>query len=266
MKSPPPTARYRSNLEVPDLEPAFPFAREMSPAVYRTAQAHTVLCDPEIFDRCGYATHDECAVLAHVARATAKPGKPNPWAEIGAHTGWTTAHLALHASHVAAVEPEFCSPVYNKTRDPMRFLVRFEQNLERAAKIARQGFVRPYPMKSATFWGATPDHVGFSGVFVDGEHEPPFPEEDAKLLLPHLLDDCAVVFHDALSPHVQAGVKVLTDAGFRWRAYRTPQMLAVCWRGNIVPPLHAPDPAFDWDGWLKSIRFGAGLPRETLFV
>jgi predicted O-methyltransferase YrrM len=230
---------------------AFVHASEIDPSIFANPQGHIVLHDPEIFDRCGYATADEGSVLLACARRM-----PGTWIEIGGHTGWTAAHIA-QAQDVTLIslDPEFSHATFNKTGDPTRFRGRFKENIQRCGLADR---VISVGKRSEEFLPGF-DKCKFDGAFVDGEHEPPFPAEDAGMLLPHMKDDCVVAFHDALSPHVQDGVRVLLDAGFNWRLYLTAQLLAVCWRGEFQPPMHVPDPSFGWADWIKSIGFDRAL-------
>lgn len=233
----------------PNLLPAFPNAQEMDPRIYRNAAGHTVLHDPEIFDRIGFATVDECCLLYECAGQVG-----GLWAEIGSFVGWTTAHIAASGADVIAVEPELAHAGYNHTGSVEKFNERFFGNLERAGVDDR---VTPWCTRSDEFFAGNKDTL--DGCFIDGEHEPPFPENDARMLLPHLDADCCVVFHDALGPSIQAGIRVLVDAGFKWRLYRTAQLMAVCWRGHFTPPFHDPDPTFGWDQWIGSIKFDRQL-------
>lgn len=257
------TTRYRSNLRTPDFEPAFVHAREMDPNVYSNPMKHTILCDPEVFGRCGYATHDEAAILAHCVQRVTE-GHPNPesvenaWAEIGSHTGWTTAHIGIAATRIAAIDPEYSQPVFNNTGAAEQFARRFDDNIERVHRTYPLGRVNRYGVKSSDFFksdAAWPKPASFDGVFVDGEHEPPFPLEDAKMIVPFLKERAVVVFHDCLSSVVREGVKHLRSLGFQHKVYDTPQIVIVCWRGDYTPPNHTPDPNFDWARWKRSIGF-----------
>lgn len=249
---PEPTKRYRSNIRTPrDLEPAFQHAIEMS--TYRNPPGHTVLCDPEFFLGCGYATHDEAALLYEIARR----GPSEPWLEIGGHTGWTAAHLALADRGVVSLDPEYSRPGFNYTKDPARFLARAEQNVREAGL---DGLVTFVGKKSAEYADEFEGEEEFGGVFVDGEHEPPFPLRDAEIALRFLrLDTKIVVFHDAVGRPVQAAIRFLIDKGFKFRLYRTPQYLGVCWSGNFEPPDHDPDPTFDFDRYLANTKFDREL-------
>lgn len=252
-----PSVTYRSNVSAPDLEPCFERARDMTK--YRNAPGHRILCDPDLFAGCGYVTHDEAAILYRTASRIG-----GRWLEIGSHTGWSTAHIALGASTVYALEPEFIRPVFNDRKDPAVFFKVFSDNIARVrAAYPSLAPVDPIPHLSQNvlpLW----DGPKFSGCFIDGEHMPPFPQRDAEMLLPHLAADAVVVFHDVLGEPVQDGVKHLVDHGFSWRLYRTPQLLAVCWRGRFTPIDHTPDPAFDWAAFVSHLRVHAriGVPEQ----
>ncbi len=53
--------------------------------------------------------------------------------------------------------------------------------------------------------------------------------------LPHMAPDAMVVFHDLVSPHVTAGLKVMKDAGWNIELFNTVQILGIAWRGNVSP-------------------------------
>ena len=269
-----PTVAYRSNLMCRDYTPCFPHAREMDPAVYRNPQGHTVLCDPEIFPRCGYMTHDEGAVLANIVRRVEESrGVRRRWLEIGSHTGWSGAHIAPSCIGLVAVEPEFLHSVYNQTGSPAVFAGRFVDNMRRCGLPDDRVVMVPKKFEDAHADLLEEALTGsvFAGAFIDGEHEAPYPENDAKMAV-QLLDTeypVAVVFHDVLAPSVQAGVQVFIDAGFRWRLYYTPQLMAVCWRDgakNKMPdmPVHRRDPSFDWDAWVGGpVRMNLDLRTQS---
>lgn len=245
---------YRSNIACPSLAAAFPYAKPINPG---NTMKHVSLCDPELFPGCGYATHDEAAIIS----ACVLPGSNA--LEIGSHTGWTTAHIALRAHQLTALDPEYGSASFNLTKDHELFLHRTKNNLARMKKIHHDSTctIALYGEKSQDFIARYAAEK-FDFVFIDGEHEPPFPENDAKLVLPHLADNAVVVFHDFMGWPVQMGVKYLVSQGFRFRFYKTPQFLAVCWRGMFVPPDHTPDPLFDWDNHMNrtlNIRIQGGV-------
>lgn len=253
---------YVSNIPGPDVRPYFkhaiPYKSHPNPA------HHLVLCDPELSAGCGYVSRDEGAILWECARRTlglVPAGATARIVEIGSHTGWSTAHLAAHEGvHVDAIEPEFSRVAFNATGSPLQFLNRCRANLEAWGVLDR---VTPHGTTSQEFLPQQPSG-GYVGAFVDGEHEPPFPANDAAMVIPRMAESCFIAFHDVLGWPVQNGVKVCIDAGFKWRLYKTPQLMAVCWRGDFVPPDHTPDPLFNWDNWInRSLRFEIDLDTQS---
>lgn len=238
---------YRG-IECPDLTHHFPHAVPME----STGLApHVRLCDPDINDQCGYMTHDEAAILYNLALAC-----PGEWLEIGSHTGWSTAHIAYAGCHVTGLDPEYKTPVYNKTKDPVFFRSRTTSNLSRChAKTSLVG------EKSQDFFlKRSFTDPCYDGACIDGEHEPPFPVGDAMLVFPHLKETCAVFFHDTLGWPVQNGIRIFTDEGFKFRLYRTSQLVGVCWRGDVTPPDHIGDPNVAWPLILKNtVKFPEDL-------
>jgi len=275
------TSIYRSNLSCPDFQPKFAHAK---PLAHVNACQHTVYGDPSLFEACGYCTHDEAAILFTLASALR-----GPWLEIGSHTGWGTVHLAAPGNPVIALEPEFKTARYNRTADASVFFRRFRQNVSEClgahaveplqdriedinvffenVVLHREptALVQPHGEGS---WDCMPQlalrlNGRFAGIFVDGEHEPPFPLVDAMLAAPLLAENSFTVFHDAIGSPVVAGALWLSNwlktrnRRTRTRRFRTPQFLTVVASGTAVDVLndikHDPDPAFDWDRYDKQI-------------
>ena len=86
----------------------------------------------------------------------------------------------------------------------------------------------------------------FTGVVIDGDHEPGKPLEDAKNAMRHLADTGVILFHDGLGRPVREAVTWLLDQGFKARVYWTPHVVFACWRGDFTPPEHDADPRIDW--------------------
>lgn len=205
---------YHSNLVAPDLAPQF---RLRNPPMQMLG--HDVPSDPDFWPDCGYLTHDEAAILYHWALAL-----PGPWVDIGARLGWSTAHIAVSGNVVFAVEPE----LYLDT-----FFQRFSDNMrESSTRVGR------CPCKSKDV--LLPQ--GIVGALIDGDHDDPNPFNDAQLLFPRMAARCAILFHDYMGPSVWGAAKALVQQGFRYRVYWTPNMMCVCWRGDIEPVEHRPDP------------------------
>ena len=222
--------KYRSNLRCPDLEPAFAHAFSEPYGC-----GHDVMRDRDFQPGCGYMHHDEAAILYHVAKAVG-----GDWIEIGTHTGWSAAHVALGASSVAGIDPQLSKP---------DFWARTNENLTAAGVRER---VQLWPVTSAEFFASyVASHV--DGVVVDGCHTAPAPLEDARMALKALKPRGAVVFHDCVGSPVFDGVQYLVNNGFKFRVYNTPQRLTACWRGDIEMPFHIPDPAIDWAVWRERV-------------
>lgn len=240
--------RFRSNLsrDIVDLEPAF---RHAVPVESSDPNAHTVLCDPSLFSGCGYATHDEAGILAAIAGATFQIPRlrDRRWLEIGSHTGWTAAHIALSGHGVLALEPEYRWVGHNDTKSPAAFYNRAVENLCNAglrSHVALVGMPSTHLLETPGMY-ALPEHA-FAGVFIDGNHSSPFPLEDAKIAERFVDYDGVVVFHDVIGEPIQEGVRYLLGRGWCLRLYRTPQVLACLWRPTspFVPPVHEADPYY----------------------
>lgn len=175
-----------------------------------------------IYKQCGMWTHDEAAILFHVAMLCGSRG----WVDIGAHTGWTTAHIG--ASNVAtfAVEPMLSVKA---------FWDRFDEN------HPRQGPSKVFPQRSAQFFASTSRGWYCSGFVIDGDHEPGKPLEDAQNAAKHLAPTGVIMLHDGTGQPVQEAVQWLIQQGFQVRAYFTPHLVFCCWRGDFKPPDHVPD-------------------------
>lgn len=215
---------YRSNLAAPDLEPCF---RHVVSRPMAHSMGHNVLSDVEHYPECGFWTHDEAAILYHVASAVG-----GEWADIGAHTGWTACHQAAAGCRVAAVDNMYAVESFRR---------RAEENIAAAGLESR---IELFGAISREFFAAQTRR--FDGVVIDGDHEPPVPLEDARDALERLKPRGVILFHDFIGKPVRDGVRWLLENGLRARIYWTPHVVAVCWRGQFHPPPHRPDPAVDW--------------------
>mgnify|MGYP000949915243 CR=1 FL=1 len=221
---------YRSNISAPDLQSHF-----VSTTICRPRQwsmGHEVLSDSMYEPECGFMTHDEAAILYECARRVG-----GEWLDIGGRTGWTTAHIAAGADSVYVVD------------SALRFdmmLSRFEHNMwEQWNKIAGIHHVDSNRY-FAECW------KNFEGVCIDGNHDAPYPLNDARNALDHLVETGVIVLHDFWGRPIREGVEYLIGQGLKCRTYDTPNGMAVCWRGDFTPPDHVPDPAVDW----TSVRAG----------
>ena len=236
---------FRSNLTAPDLTPHF---KHLVSRPLPHSFGHDVpsdwgdMADDDpvfgLYKKCGMWTHDEAAILHRcVERA---PGRaPGSWVDIGAHTGWTTAHIGTAAKDVIAVEPMF---------SVAEFWTRFKENQIEGQKIGE------FHGRSDQYFRSARGRVEKAGFVIDGDHEPGKPLEDAK-------GACAksdlVIFHDFIGLPVREAVQYLMGRGFHCRVYFTPHMIAVCWRGDFNAPYHIADrelpdlkarcPEFPWE-------------------
>ena len=202
---------------------------------------HDAPSDPDFEPECTYWTHDEAAILYNVVKQVPGllQGKGRPlWVDVGARFGWTTAHIAAAGANVIAVDPE------------LRLagaLSRFENNTEHCwAYIVK------------LVW--QPEHdwarVLVDGVVIDGNHDSPFPLQDAIKAHGGTVDESVILFHDFWGKPIRDAVKWLRDVGYSHRVYYTPNGVCCCWRGlaDFVPPDHVRDPNIDWSGIERMIR------------
>lgn len=237
---------YRSNLVAPDLTPHF---KHIWSRVQPHSHGHDVLSDwgdgnaaddPQGFYReNGFWTHDEAAILYNCAVRT-----HGLWLDIGAYTGWTTAHLAAAMEWVTSLDPVLKYQAFQS---------RFEENLRGmwdqlncvSSRTSDAYFDYERERRAEHSRRAKGLDIGpleFTGVVIDGEHGWHQPLKDAQNAAAHLAPDGVILFHDFIGGPVQEGVRWLQDNGFRCRIYNTPFMVACCWRGKFTPPDHVPDP------------------------
>lgn len=223
---------YRSNLICPDLTPHFKFLHSR---VMPHSFGHDVPSDWAdkadddpvfgIYKRCGMWTHDEAAILYNVALSQDGTGD---WVDIGAHTGWTTAHIDEATEGRAlclwGVDPMLSVPEFQE---------RFYAN-------GQPEYRHALGMTSAAYFEE--DDGNYAGVCIDGDHEPGKPLEDAQNAAKHLAETGVIIFHDFIGFPVREAVLYLMGLGFKAKIYCTPHVVALCWRGDFVPPEHVPDP------------------------
>jgi hypothetical protein len=219
--------RYRSNLTCPDLSRYF---KLLDPP--KQIRGHDAPSDPEFEPDCTFWTHDEAAILYNVVKQVG-----GLWVDVGARFGWTTAHIAASAN-VIAVDPE------------LRLagaLSRFESNTKHC-----WGSIVKLIWQPEQDWA----RVKVDGVVIDGNHDDPYPLEDAIKAHGATQDDAVILFHDFWGAPIRRAVRWLIDAGYQSKIYYTPNGVAVCWRGlpDFVPPLHVSDSTIEWAGIQQMIR------------
>ncbi len=185
----------------------------------------------ERFPLMGFINRDEAAILHNVALQFAGRSA----LEIGSWLGWSTCHLAL-----AGVRLDVIDPIHADLE--LRAIVE--------GSLARSGVSENVNLVA----GRSPESVvplaeggrKWNLFFIDGDHEEPAPERDARACLPYADNDCAFVFHDLASPAVAAGLRFLQGQGFQVLVYQTAQIMGLAWRGRVTPVAHVPDPDVAW--------------------
>jgi predicted O-methyltransferase YrrM len=231
---------YASNLMAPDLRRAF---ANLHWRVMAHSQGHLVASDfadlpdddPQfgLYKRCGLLTRDEASILYRIAERA----EGGHWLDIGSHTGWSSLHLHYGSgADPVAVDPMLAVP---------DFKARFLANVQDQAIL--------YAGTSNDFFSTVDQDQRFSGVMIDGDHEPGKPLEDAINAEKHLEPGGVIVFHDFVGKPVRDAVQFLMAHGFKCRAYDTPHGMAVCWRKRFIPPTHEPDSRVPWKELRKSM-------------
>lgn len=232
---------YRSNIIAPDLTPHFKHLQSRELAGY--SFGHDVLSDwgdksPDdpvfgLYAKCGFWSHDEAAILYAIGEA-----KPGRWLDIGAHTGWTTAHLAAAGCYVVCLEP-------------MSRLEEWSRRIEENLVNFWNGVNWISYLRSDEYFATEPPFAGvrhrYRGVVIDGDHEWGHPKADALGAHHRLADDGVILFHDGMGGPTWEGVYALLDLGYRCHVYLTPQIVMCCYNDEyFTPPVHVPDPKIDW--------------------
>jgi len=228
---------YRSNLEAPDLRPYFKYTNER---VMPYSMGHDVLSDFAdkadddpvfgVHKRCGFWTLDEAAILYNCASQFGGPAL-----DIGGHTGWTGAYLADSVkSFVLIIDPMYSNDL---------FLSRTHENLHSylsGGGLSVPPTVMAIPSTSSDYF--KDNKSKFSVIVIDGNHSAPYPLEDAQNSAKHLTDRGLILLHDYRGEPIKEAYRWLLANGFQGKTYRTPNGVAVCWRGEFTPPMHVHDP------------------------
>lgn len=207
----------------------------------------------------GFLSRDE----AHILYNTALKFKGKRALEIGCWMGWSACHIAL-----AGVNLEIIDPLLARSPNQESVI----SSLETAAKT--YGTFQEVKV----FAGYSPQKVDelaqqqqrkWSLIFIDGNHEAPFPLNDAIVCEKYAEADVMILFHDLSSPEVSQGLDYLRDRGWQTMIYQTMQIMGVAWRGNVDPVIHEPDPSVDWqlpahlEGYLVSSAQFSELDRVS---
>ena len=178
-----------------------------------------------LYKRCGLWTMDEAQILHQCALQVG-----GSWVDIGSHTGWTTSHILSADREIVAAAV-----------DPM---LAVEEFLERLLVNCQEFSMRltPYEHTADEFFHKfAHEWPKFSGVCVDGDHSWGKPLDDAKNAIARLAERGVILFHDCTGGPVQEAVEYCVSQDMRCKSYPTVHGVAVCWRGDFVPPNHAMD-------------------------
>lgn len=218
---------FRSNLSAPDLSPDFKLKSEPRPWSF----GHDVPSDPDFEPDCGYWTHDEAAILYHVA--CYRPA--GDWLDIGCRFGWTSAYIAQASGFVLCLDPVLKFQAQ---------LSRFEENTERSwpwiMGIEHRTAADYFAWQDEVLATEGNQHV-FDGFVIDADHDAPNPLNDAKGCVTLAKETAVIMLHDFYGAPIQDAVTWLLDQGWKARVYWTPNGVACCWRGDFEPPVHHGD-------------------------
>lgn len=211
---------YRSNLIAPDLSPYF---KLRTPA--KRILGHDCPSDPDFLPECSYLSHDEAAILFHIAKAW-----PGRWVDVGSRLGWSAVHIrAANIKAVRCVDPELYTP---------EFFIRFSQNIN-----YQDGTLSTHGVTSEEYFSIRCD--GIDAAHIDGNHDSPEPTLDAMRAIK--AGARVLVWHDFWGQPVADAVDAVIDLGWKCRIYNTPNGMACCWNTDeFTPPDHVPDPLIDW--------------------
>ena len=197
----------------------WPYVRKASPHNWYADRRNPLI---------GFVSRDE----AHILFNTALRFDGMSALEIGCFAGFSTCHLALGGVRLDVIDPLL--------RDA-RAMSTVCQSLISAGVMDA---CRVIPDASPAAVARLGEREGrrWSLAFIDGDHEGDGPRRDAEVCEPFLQPDAVVLFHDLLSPHVAAGLRLFRERGWKTRLYLTNQVMGVAWRGNVEPVQHTPDP------------------------
>jgi glycosyltransferase involved in cell wall biosynthesis/predicted O-methyltransferase YrrM len=244
-----PTGDYVSpGLEMIRLDEHFPHLAVASKATLswqylRDEIPHTFYIDRRV-PGTGFLNRDEAILLYNIARLF--HGRAG--LEVGCWLGWSAAHVAAAGVILDVIDPVLGNPSF---RDSV------------AASLASAGLSYLVTLHAASSPAAI-DDLGRAGkrwsfIFVDGNHDAPYPLFDTATAIEYAEPDAAVVFHDLASPDVAQALEYLACRGWKTRIYHTAQIMGIAWRGDVTPPLHLEDPAVSWPVAKHLRRFAPSL-------
>ncbi len=152
--------------------------------------------------------------------------------EIGSYVGWSTAHLAMTAARVYAIEPGLehgVIPHHLPDKPSPRLLTRLTENLAQVASTYK------WADAVTIIEGCSPEAIpemdgGWGLAFVDGWHQDGQPLRDVQGLEPLMADDGVMVLHDMWVPDVQAAGCWLIEQGWHLHIMNTANYLTFAWK------------------------------------
>jgi macrocin-O-methyltransferase TylF-like protien/methyltransferase family protein len=187
----------------------------------------------------GFVNRDE----AHILYNSALQFRGQPALEIGCWLGWSACHLARAGVLLDVIDPVLGWPDFHAAVAESLSLAGVLENVNLVAGLSPQ---KVYDL-------AQQGQRRWSLLFIDGNHDAPFPLNDTIACEPFAEDDAMILFHDLASPDVSQGLDYLQERGWNTMVYHTMQVMGVAWRGNVEPVRHYPDPSVHWP-WPVHLR------------
>jgi len=156
--------------------------------------------------------------------------------EIGCHVGWSACHLAAGGLNLDIIDPSLAN---QQIRDSV---------VASLSMLMSPNQIRMYAQKSpdAVEQIARGENKKWSLFFIDGNHDHPFPRNDAIVCEKYAEADAMILFHDLAAPSVAEGRAYLKSRRWSTRIYHTAQLMGAAWRGSVSPVDHTPDPTVTW--------------------
>jgi cephalosporin hydroxylase/glycosyltransferase involved in cell wall biosynthesis len=213
----------------------------------------------------GFLSRDE----AHILYNTALKFKGKRALEIGCWMGWSACHIAI-----AGVNLEIIDPLLSQSPNQESVISSLEAAAKEFGTFEEVKLIAGYsPQKVDEL--ANQQQRKWSLIFIDGNHDAPYPLNDAITCEKYAEPDAMILFHDLSSPDVAQGLDYLRDRGWQTMIYQTMQIMGVAWRGNVEPVQHIPDPNINWqlpqhlahyqNNQISGGRlWSSSLPKDTL--
>lgn len=155
-------------------------------------------------------------------------GRPKRMLEIGSYVGWSSAHLVYgNAAKLVCLDSLTEGPGHLLETMDGRILQRFHENITSLNLSPRVTFI---PGESPGDLSRISPDAGWDFVFLDGWHLDGQPLRDVKGLLPHMHEAGVIFLHDVHMPDVREAATHLTEEGWVFTGFLTPNMLSAFWK------------------------------------